>query len=154
MSSIDLFFRRDCGAGGGPAVDAPRLAAGLPPKRLEDWVVASADALAGAAGLPMLPNRPGAEAGADEEGTDVPVDSAVEAGFFLSWAFPRLPNSDGALVEGAVVPELVGLFGKLKPPGAAAGDAIGFAVEASGTTDLDMPNSEGVVCAVDAFVGA
>jgi len=130
MSSIDLFFRRVCEAGAGPAVDAPRLAVGLPPKRPEDWIVASVDALAGAAGFPMLPNRLEAGAGADDEGADVPMDSAIEAGV-LSWGFPRLPNSDGALVEGAVDPELVGLFGKLNPPGAAVGDATGFAVEAS-----------------------
>ncbi len=153
MSSIDLFFRRDWEAGAGPAVDAPKLAAGLPPRRPDDWVVASADALAGAVGFPMLPNRLGAEVGADVEGTDVPVDSAVAAAA-LSWGFPRLPNSDGALVEGAAVPELVGLSGNLKPPGAAAGDATGFAVEVSGSADLGMPNRDGVVCAEDAFAGA
>lgn len=153
MSSIDLFFRRDCEGGAGPAVDAPRLVAGLPPDRPEDWVVGSADALAGAAGFPMLANRPEAEAGADEGGTDVLIDSAVEAGV-LSWDFPGLPNSDGAFVEGVVVPELVALFGKLKPPGAAAGDATGFPVEAPGSVDLDMPNSDGVAWGVDAFAGA
>lgn len=81
MSSIDLFFKRDCGAGAGPAVDAPRPTAGLPPNIPAGWVVAPADALAGAAGFPILPKSPAPEAGADDEGTDIPVDSAVVVGF-------------------------------------------------------------------------
>lgn len=101
----------------------------------------------------MLLNKLEAGAGADEEGADVPVGSAVEAGA-LSCGFPRLAKSEGVLVEGAVVPELAGLFKKLKPPDVAAGAAVDVALEASDCVDLAVPNSDGVFCAEDAFVEA
>lgn len=98
----------------------------------------------------MSPNKLEAGAGADDEGADAPVVSALEAGG-LSWGFPKLENSDGALVEGAAGPELAGFANKLNAPGAAVGDVTGFAVEVSGWVGLGWPNKEGVACAVDVF---
>ena len=101
----------------------------------------------------MLPNKLETGAGADDEGADAPVDSAEEAGA-LSCGFAGLAKSEGAFVEGTVVPELAGLFRKLNPPDVAAGDAVDFAVEASGCVDLARLNRDGAVCAEDADVEA
>ena len=86
ISSIDLFFRRDCGVGVGPAVELPRAAAALPFVLLapgaadEDSVLASVaaavvvpDDVTGFVVPIVLPNM------GTGEGPDVPVvEGAVE----------------------------------------------------------------------------
>ncbi len=131
ISSIDLFFSRDWGGGGGPAVDAPMFAfvAPVPPAAA---VVAgcneACEVLDGAVGFV---NRLEVRAGADVDAAGVLVASEVVAGV-LSWVFPMLGNRllEGALVEGADVPWFLGgLLKKPKALGAAVGDDTGSVAE-------------------------
>lgn len=86
ISSIVLFFRRDCGVGAGPAVELAKVGAELvvaalagAPAVVEGavlgWlVVLAADVLTAAAGFEVVvaePNKAGALAGCDEDGADV-----------------------------------------------------------------------------------
>lgn len=80
ISSMDLFFRRDCAGGGGPAVDAPRVA--FVPPALFDVVVVAACAVGcnvvdGAVDEAAAPNKFAVVAGAED------VVSVVAAGSFV-----------------------------------------------------------------------
>ena len=129
MSSIDLFFSRDCAGGAGPAVEAPRFAFLAPESSAVaaavGWVGAC-ETSDGAAGFTRLLNKL-----EEDVGADVFIASEVVAGA-LSCDFPMLENRllEGALVEGADVPELLGgLLKKPKALGAAVGDDTGSVVE-------------------------
>ena len=129
MSSIDLFFSRDCAGGAGPAVDAPRFAFLAPVSSAvaaaAGWVGAC-ETSDGAAGFTKLLKRLEVDVGAD-----VFMASEVVAGA-LSGDFARLENKllEGALVEGADIPELLGgLLKKPKVLGAAVGDDTGSVAE-------------------------
>lgn len=136
MSSIDLFLSRDWAGGGGPAVDAPRLAF-LAPVASAVAVAAAAGCVGafevsdGAAGFAKVLNKLEVGAGADVDAADVLAASELVTAA-LSCVFPILGNRlvEGALVEGAEVPELlVGLLKKPKALGAAVGDDTGFVAE-------------------------
>lgn len=113
ISSIVLFFRRDCAGGAGPTVDVPRLvpavaAAPAPP-------VAEAEVVAAAAGV-------------DDAGVEVvalnfraPVDAVVAA-------------VDGAVVVVAVVP----IFANILPPAAVV---VAGAVDSVEAPSLGVPKS-------------
>lgn len=85
ISSIDLFFRRDCAGGGGPAVDVPSVAL-IPP----DVLVAAAgavgcgrvDAVFNEAAPPIKLDV-GANVGAGAEDVDCPLVPIVTAGSFV-----------------------------------------------------------------------
>ncbi len=89
-------------------------------------------------------------AGAVDEGAVVLAAPPVVATGALSCVLLGFGNK-GALVEGVDAAELVGLLNKLKPPGAAAGEATGFAgVEDWGWVVLGNENGlEVVVGAVE-----
>lgn len=134
ISSIDLFFNRDWAGGTGPAVEAPRFAFAAPvPSAVvvaAGWVGAC-ETSDGTADLATLLNKLEARAGADVDAADVLVTSEVVAGA-LSCVFPALENRllEGALVEGADVPELLlGLLKKPKALGAAVDDDIASVAE-------------------------
>ena len=128
MSSIDLFFSRDWAGGGGPAADTPRFTFAAPEPSAVAVVAGCFEACGfsdGAADFAKLPNKLEVGAGADVDAVDVLVASEVVTGA-LACVFPRFGNRllDGALVEGADVPELLaGLLKKLKALGAAVDDA-------------------------------
>ena len=131
ISSIDLFFNRDWAGGTGPAVEAPRFAFAAPvPSAVAaaaGWVGAC-ETSDGAADLAKLLNKLEVAVGAD---VDVLVASGVVTGA-LSCVFPALENRlvEGALVEGADVPELLpGLLKKPKALGAAVDDDIASVAE-------------------------
>ena len=75
----------------------------------------------------MLLNKLEVGAGADVDAADVLVASEVVTGA-LSCGFPKLENRllEGALAEGAEVPELLGGLLKKFKLGAAAGDDVEF----------------------------
>lgn len=127
MSSIDLFFSRDWAGGGGPAVDAPRFAFVAPGPSAVAVVAGCAGAcevLDGAVDFARLSNRLEVGAGADVDAADMPVVPEPVARA-LSCVCPTFGNRlfEGALDEGADVPELLGgLLKKLKAFGAAVDD--------------------------------
>ena len=134
ISSIDLFLSRDWAGGGGPAVEAPRIAFVAPVPSATAvvagcvWTCEMAD---GAVDFAKLSNKLEVGADADVDTADVLVASEMgtEA---LSCVFPRLGNRllEGALVEGADAPGVLdGLLKKPKALGAAVGDETGFAAE-------------------------
>ena len=137
ISSIDLFFNRDWAGGTGPAVEAPRFVFAAPVSSAvavaAGWVGAC-ETSDGAADLATLLNKLEVGAGADVDAADVLVTSEVVTGA-LSCVFPALANRpvEGALVEGADVPELLlGLLKKPKALGAAVDDDIASVAEVCG----------------------
>lgn len=133
ISSIDLFFSRDWAGGAGPAVEASRPAFLAPvPSAVAvaaGWVGAC-DMSEGAAGFAKLVNRLEVGAAAEVDVDDMLVASDAVTGA-LSGTFPMLGNRllEGALVEGADVPELLGgLLKKLKLD-AGGGDDTGSVAE-------------------------
>lgn len=133
ISSIDLFFSRDWAGGAGPAVEASRPVFLAPvPSAVAVAVgwVGACEMSDGAAGFTKLLNKLEVGAAAEVDAADVLAASEVVTGA-LSGAFPMLENRllEGALVEGADVPELLGgLLKKLKLD-AAAGDETGSVAE-------------------------
>lgn len=134
ISSIDLFFSRDCAGGGGPAVDAPRFIFAVPvPSAVAVLAgcVGACEMSDGAVDFANLSNKLDVGAGADVDTAEVLVVSDMETGA-LSCAFPMLGNRllEGALVEGAGAPEILGgLLKKPKAFGAAVGEDTGFVAE-------------------------
>lgn len=130
ISSIDLFFSRDWAGGGGPTVDPPRFTFIVPVPSTVHFAagcVRACEMADGAGDFATVANKLDVGAGTDVDPTDVLVASGA-----LSCVFPRLGNRllEGALVEGADVPEILdGLLKKPKALGAAVGDDTGFVVE-------------------------
>lgn len=131
ISSIDLFFSRDWAGGGGPVVDAPRFTFVAPvpsPVAVVAGCVGAWERADGAVDFAKISNELEVGAGADVDAAGVLVASEVVTGA-LSCVFPGLGKRllEGALVEGADIPELLdGLLKKPKALGVAVGDDTGF----------------------------
>lgn len=84
ISSMDLFFRRDCAGGGGPAVDVPRVAF-MPPVLFDVLVVAAGavgcEIVGGAVDEAAPPNK--LIFGASVEDVDSPLLPVVTVGSFV-----------------------------------------------------------------------
>lgn len=128
ISSMDLFFRRDCAGGGGPAVEAPRVPF-VPLASLDVFVVATGavdcKVVEGAADEVILPNKFDVCAGAEDA------------------AFPLVPVVEvGSFVELVVLG--VGLFRSEKIPAPVAGEVVPKA----SLLAPSEPNKLGVILAV------
>ena len=128
ISSMDLFFRRDCAGGGGPAGEAPRVAF-VPLVSLEVFVVATGavdcKVVEGAADEVILPNKFDVCGGAEDA------------------AFPLVPVMEvGSFVELVLLG--VGLLRSEKIPAPVAGEVV---PKASLFAPRE-PNKLGVILAV------